>query len=131
MLVLWGSLRAIALIVECCGVQGARRRQRTKAQLHLVAIVVRDCMLAIVVIAIATRVLNITVLCVQVVRQRTAELVAIFGSHTTTAWHENAPYAGRQDFVPVAQIPMGLGPTTGQTFLGMPADVRTHSGIYI
>jgi hypothetical protein len=59
-------------------------------------------MFSIVVIAIATLVLNFTVLCVQMVRQRTAEFVAIFGSHTTTAWHENAPYTGRQDFVPVA-----------------------------
>jgi hypothetical protein len=59
-------------------------------------------MLAIVVVAIATRVLNITVLCVQVVRQRTAELVPIFGPYTITAWDENASYAGRQDFVPVA-----------------------------
>jgi hypothetical protein len=60
-------------------------------------------MLAIVVVAIATRVLKITVLCVQVVRQRAAELIAIFRSNTTTTtWHENAAYAGGQDFVPVA-----------------------------
>jgi hypothetical protein len=72
-----------------------------EAQLHLVAFVLGDGMLTIVVVPIATSVGKITVLRIQMVRQRAAELVAIFGPDTTTAWYENTPYVGRQDFVAV------------------------------
>jgi hypothetical protein len=57
---------------------------------------------AAVVVVVATRILRITVLRVQVVGQRAAELVAIFRPHTSTAWHENASYARSHDFVTVA-----------------------------
>lgn len=100
-------------------------------QFHLVPFVFGNVMLAVIVVAIAALCLQLTVLGVQVVGQRATELVPVVRPHTATARYQNALHIGQRDLVAVAQISVGLGPTTSQTFLGMPADVRTHSGINI
>jgi hypothetical protein len=63
MFILWRPLRAIPLVVESGRVKGrGRRRQRLEAQLHLIAFVFRNGILAVVVVTIAALGLKITVL---------------------------------------------------------------------
>lgn len=88
-------------------------------------------MLAVVVVTVAALGLQITMFGVQVVRQGPTELIAIVWPHTATARYQDALYIGRQNLVTIAQVSVGLSSTTSQPFLGMPTDIRTHSGIYI